>query len=227
MRKILLIWLSILAITVPNAAVAGKTAQIIEEPANLKSLKYSDASAVAGLYHPGLEGYARLTGIDLNRVVSVLKLTSGTKGNSPAFIGRNNRYKTSGFRSVTARIFEFARVQIGGKKKILALYNDQMLDENNIEKFHRGWNLAELSEKYELEKIHNLFNSSKHPWPGGEAIYTGLKVKNSNLQIAITYEQPIRGSEVHTECDYNFISDDKGHLVFKGVREFSMEGPVE
>ena len=102
-----------------------------------------------------------------------------------------------------------------------------MLDVNNNEKFHRGWILAELSDKYEIVKVHNLFNASKHPWPGGEAIYTGLKVKKNNLQIAITYEQQIQGFEVHTECNYNFTSNGKGYLAFRGVKEFTMDGPME
>jgi len=227
MRKILLIWLSILVVIIPTSAVAGKAVKISEETTNLKPLNYSEVSEVTGAYHPGLEGYARLAGIDINRVVSVLKLSSRLRGSSPAFIGSNNRYKTSGFRSVTAKIFELVHVQIGGKRKVIVLYNDQMLDENNIDKFHKGWILAQLSDKYEVEKVHNLFNTSKHPWPGGEAIYTGFKVKKNNLHIAITYEQPIRGFEVHTECDYSFTCDEKGFLVFRGVKEFTVDGPME
>lgn len=225
-RKILWIWLSVLIVTA-STAFAAKTPKLAEETIlNLKMLKNSEVSEVVGLVHPNMEGYARITGIDLKQVLSVLKLSSLNKGNAPAYIGPNSRYKSSGFKSASVKLFELVRVQIGGNRKILALYNEQMLDENNIEKFHKGWILAELSDKYEVVKLHNLFVVSKHPWPGGEAIYTSLKIKKNNLQIALTYEQPIRGSEVHTECDYTFTPDEKGWLAFKGVKEFTMEGPM-
>jgi hypothetical protein len=196
-----------------------------EDIPNFQSVKYADISDVKGLFHPNLAEYARAAGIDLKRIVSVLKISTQQKESTPIYFVPSSRYRTRGYRSATAKIFEIVRVRVGEKRKILVLLNDQTIDEYNVEKFHKGWKLAELSEKYELDKLHDFFLISKHPWPGGEAIYTNLNIKQHKLEVAITYEQPIRGYELHSECNYLF-SPAKGALVFKKVTESTEEGPV-
>lgn len=213
----------------PNLVFAEKVStspKIIEENIpNFQNVKYADLSDVKGLFHPNLAEYARAADIDMKRIVSILKISTQQKESTPIYFVPSNRYRTRGYRSATAKIFETLRVRMGEKRKILVLFNDQTIDENNVEKFHKGWKLAEFSENYELDKLYDLFIISKHPWPGGEAIYTNLNIKKNKLEVAITYEQPIRGYELHSECKYLF-SPSKEALVFKKVTESTEEGPV-
>ncbi|MBJ6802679.1 hypothetical protein [Geomonas propionica] len=202
------------------------TQKLVEEQMpNLRLLQNSNVSEVTGLYHPQLEKYASLAGYDLKRVVKALSLRP-EKGNVPVYIGGNSRYRAGGFTSGSLKVFEIAPVQFGGKKKLYVLLNRQKLDQYDVENFHKGWILVEMSPEYVVLKSHDLFADSKRPWPGGEAIYTALKVTKNELHVLLTYEQAIKDFEVHTKCDYTFAPNPEGLLTFKRVKETTVDGPM-
>lgn len=219
--------LSVLVLS-PHTTFAEKPHSVpeITEDKISRYVENAYVSEEKGLFHPNLALYASVAGINMEHVVSVLKIPAPQKENARIFIGPNDRYNAPGYWSATTRIFEVVRVKFGDKRRILVLFNTQNIDVYNVVTFHKGWQLAELSDKYNLEKLHNFSHITKHPWPGGEAIYTALSIKKNNIIVTITYEQPIRGYEAHTTFKYLFAPSEKGTLHFKKVTEFSEDGPT-
>lgn len=209
----------------PHAEKAHSVPKITEDKIS-RYVENAYVSEEKGLFHPKLALYASVAGINMQHVVSVLKISAPQKENTRIFIGPNDRYDTPGYWSATTRIFEVVRVKFGDKRKILVLFNTQNLDVFNVVTFHKGWQLAELSDQYNLEKLHNFSHITKHTWPGGEAIYTTLSIKKNKIFVTITYEQPIRGNEVHTTLKYLFAPSEKGTLRFKKVIVFTKDGPM-
>lgn len=191
-----------------------------------RNLPFSNLYDVENTVHPNVVIYARLAGIDIKKVEQALKLTFKKSGRTMVSIGPNERYKTSGYRSTTVKIFELVPVRIAGQQKILVVYNDRTLDETEIDNFHKGWVLAVLSRNYQVEKLQNLYTLSKHRWPGGEAIFTNLDIKGKVVVVTLTYEQAIQGFENYTRLFYSFRPDRNGWLKFISIKENTEDGPV-